>query len=55
MSLLYKINKVHNWSLQGTSSWLNVFRKRIEAPIWFVPHDEQKVKGLIADDAERED
>jgi len=55
MSLLYKINKVHNWNLQGTSSWLNVFRKRIEAPIWFVPHDEQKVKDLIADDAERED
>jgi len=55
ISLLYKINRIHNHNLEATSSWLNVFRKRIEAPIWFVPRDEQKVKDLIADDAERED
>ena len=54
MSLLYKINKIHNWNLEGTSSWLNVFRKRIEAPIWFVRNDEQKAKDLISDDVKRE-
>ena len=36
VSLLYKLNKIHNHNLEGTSSWLNVFKKRIEAPIWFV-------------------
>lgn len=54
VSLLYKMNKIHNWNLEGTSSWLNVLRKRIEAPIWFVRHDKQKVKDLISDDIKRE-
>jgi hypothetical protein len=48
VSLLYKIKKVHNWNLERTSSWLNVFRKRIDAPIWFVRHDKQKVKDMIS-------
>ncbi len=55
MNLLYKINKIHNWNLEGTSSWLNVFKKRIDAPIWFVRNDRQKVKDLVSDDVERED
>lgn len=55
MSLLYKISKIHNWNLEGTSSWLNVWRKRIDAPIWLVRHDKQKVKELISDDVERKD
>lgn len=55
MSLLYKMNKIHNWNLEVTSSWLNVVRRRIEAPIWFVHHDKQKVKDLISHDVERED
>jgi phosphatidate phosphatase APP1 len=55
MSLLYKINKIHNWNLEGTSAWLNVFRKRIDAPIWFVRNDRQKVMDLVSYDAERED
>lgn len=55
MSLLYKYNRVHNWELERTSSWLNAFRKRIEGPIWFVRHDAQKVKDLLADDAKRKD
>lgn len=53
ISLLYKMNKIHNWNLEGTSSWLNVFRKRIEAPILFVRNDGQKVKGLLSYDVER--
>jgi len=42
ISLLYKLNKIHNYNLDGTSSWLNVLRKRIDAPVWFVPRDERK-------------
>lgn len=50
ISLLYKINKIHNWNLEGTSSWLNVLRKRINAPILFVFNDKQRVKDKIAND-----
>lgn len=55
MSLLYKINKIHDWNLEGTSAWLNVFRKRIDGPIWLVRNDRKKVKDMIVDDIERED
>ena len=54
ISLLYKVNKIHNWNLERTSTWLNVFKKRIDAPILFVRNDKQKVKDLIVDDAQRE-
>lgn len=33
-SMLFKFNKAHNWDLEGTSTWLNVFKKRIDPPIW---------------------
>jgi hypothetical protein len=55
VSLLYKLNKIHNWNLEGTSSWLNVWKKRIDAPIWFVRNDSQKVKDAVSHVAERED
>lgn len=55
VSLLFKINKIHNWNLEGTSAWLNVFKKRIDAPIWFVRNDKLKVKAIIADDVQRKD
>lgn len=51
MSLLYKINKIHNWNLEGTATWLNVFKKRIDGPIWFVFNDKQKVKDITSNDA----
>ena len=51
LSLLYKINKIHNWCLEDTATWLSVLRKRIDAPIWFVRNDKQKVKEIISDDA----
>ena len=54
VSLLYKFNKMHSWSLEGTSSWLNVLKKRIAPPIWLVRHDAQKVKDILADDAATE-
>jgi hypothetical protein len=53
ISLLYKINKIHNWNLEHTAAWLNVFKKRIEAPIWFVHSDKQKVKEIDFNDPER--
>ena len=53
LHLLYKTYKIHNWNLEGTSAWLNVFMKRIDAPIWFVRGDRQKVKEILSDDAQR--
>jgi hypothetical protein len=55
LSHLYKINKIHNYNLDRTSSWLNVFRKRIDPPVFFVGNDAQKVKALISRDAQRKD
>jgi methylenetetrahydrofolate reductase (NADPH) len=55
ISLLYKINKIHNWNLEHTAAWLNVFKKRIDAPTWFVRNDKQKVKEIIFNDVERKD
>jgi hypothetical protein len=53
ISLLYQIKKPHNWSLEGTSAWLNVWMKRIDSPIWFVRNDKQKVKEMISGDLQR--
>lgn len=53
LSLLYKVNKIHNWNLERTSAWLNVFKKRIAAPILFVRNDKDKVKDMIVDDTQR--
>jgi hypothetical protein len=50
ISLLFKIYKIHNWDLEGTSAWLNLFKKRIDGLVLFVRHDKQKVKDMIADD-----
>ncbi|UCD37967.1 MAG: methylenetetrahydrofolate reductase C-terminal domain-containing protein [Fidelibacterota bacterium] len=44
IDLLYKYNRIHNWCLDKTSSWLNVLRKRIEPPIPFTRHDKQAVE-----------
>ena len=35
--LLYRVEKIHNWNLEKTSAWLNVFTKRIDPPLWRVP------------------
>ena len=50
MSLLYKINKIHNWNLESTATWLNVLKKRIDGPTWFVFNDKQKVKDITSSD-----
>jgi len=51
VSLLYKINSIHNWSLEKTSAWLNLFRGRIQGTILFLRNDKQRVKDIISDDA----
>ena len=53
ISLLLPIKNIHNWNLEGTSAWLNVFKKRIEAPIWFARNDTQKMKDFISGDTQR--
>jgi len=58
LSLLYRINGIHDWTLEGTSAWLNVFRKRAKAPALFVRNDARRVQeiarhGIPADEEER--
>ncbi|MFW6136435.1 MAG: methylenetetrahydrofolate reductase C-terminal domain-containing protein [Candidatus Aminicenantaceae bacterium] len=36
LSLLKRVEKIHNWNLEKTSAWLNVYKKRTEPPVWFV-------------------
>ncbi len=31
-SFLHQIERIHNWDLEKTSAWLNVFKKRIDPP-----------------------
>ena len=33
---LYPIEQIHNWNLEKTSAWLNVFKKRIKPPALFL-------------------
>lgn len=55
VSLLYKSNPIHNWDLERTSAWLNVIKRRIQGPIWFVRNDEQRVKEILSHDTARKD
>ena len=47
LSLLYRINGIHDWALEGTSAWLNVFRKRAKAPALFVRNDARRVREIV--------
>jgi methylenetetrahydrofolate reductase (NADPH) len=51
ISLLYRINRIHNWNLERTSAWLNVFRKRTKGATLFVRNDARRVKDIINDGA----
>jgi hypothetical protein len=49
-SLLYRIQPIHNWNLERTSSWLNVFRKRAKGPVLFPrKEDSPRLKDIISD------
>ena len=41
LSLLQRIERIHNWELEKTSAWLNVFKKRIEPAIFFIRRKHQ--------------
>ena len=51
VSLLYRIDSIHNWNLEGTSAWLNLFRGRIKRSILFLRNDRQRVRDIISNDA----
>jgi len=36
LPLLNRIENIHNWELEHTSAWLNVFNKRIDPPTLFL-------------------
>ena len=46
-SILYQIKKIHNWNLEGSSAWLNVFRKHINLPIWPFSKKQKAIKEII--------
>ncbi len=54
VSLLYKINSIHDWNLEGTSAWLNLVRGRIRRATLVVRNDRQRIRDILADDAARE-
>jgi len=41
LSFLTRIEKIHNWNLEKTSAWFNVFTKRIEPPKLFLRRKDQ--------------
>lgn len=41
ISMLVPIKKIHNWQLEGSSAWLNVFLKRIDPPVLFPPRNRE--------------
>jgi len=45
MNFLYRIEKVHNWNLERTSAWLNVFTGRIEPPELFLKKQNEPEKS----------
>jgi hypothetical protein len=51
VSMLFKLNKIHNWNLEGTSSWINVVKKRIDPAMIFPPKTEKKLKKPTDHDA----
>lgn len=55
ISSLYQIKKIHNWNLEQTSAWLNVLKKRIDPPVWFVRNDIKKIQEILSNDFERKD
>ena len=50
-SALFEYKKIHNWNLEHTSSWLNVIKKRIDAPIWKDGHDQEKLEDIFGHDS----
>jgi methylenetetrahydrofolate reductase (NADPH) len=43
LPLLRRIENIHNWELENTSAWLNVFLKRIEPPILLLKSEKKSM------------
>jgi len=41
VNFLYRIEKMHNWNLEKTSAWLNVFTGRIDPPTLFMKKENE--------------
>jgi len=44
LTLLYDIKRIHNWNLEKTSAWLNIFWKRIDPPVLFLSRKQRQRK-----------
>lgn len=53
VSLLYHVNRIHNWNLERTSAWLNVLKGRTRGTTLLVRNDRQRIKELLSDDSAR--
>jgi len=42
LSLLRRVENIHNWGLENTSAWLNVLRKRTKPPILFLKSEKKE-------------
>jgi hypothetical protein len=52
LTTLYDIKRIHNWDLEKTSAWLNVFKRRIDPPFIFISR-EQKRKKIHGDNLKK--
>lgn len=52
LPMLFDIKKIHNWNLERTSAWMNVFWKRIDPPILFLNRT-QKQRKIHGNDIQR--
>lgn len=41
LPLLNRIEKIHNWELEKSAAWLNVWRGEIDPPVLFLKKDHQ--------------
>jgi methylenetetrahydrofolate reductase (NADPH) len=58
VKLLYRVEKIHDWNLEKSSAWLNVFTRRIEPPLWRVPKNtatDEKAGRMGANGPEHEE
>jgi hypothetical protein len=52
LTLLYDFKKAHDWNLEQTSAWLNVFKKRTDWPVILLTRA-QKRKQISGHDIQR--
>jgi methylenetetrahydrofolate reductase (NADPH) len=55
VAMLTRMVPAHNWSLERTAAWLNVFRGRERAPVWRVGSIADELDMKVAERAKREE